>query len=151
MTGWRIGWSIAPSDVTRAMTALQSHTTSNAGTLAQHAVLAALGDDRLASAAIDTMVVAFRARRDRALALLRDAGADVIEPHGAFYLFVRVGSATAEQPEPGTEFSRRLLDEFDVAVVPGIAFRAPEWVRLSYAAPIEQVEEGVRRMIAAGI
>jgi aspartate aminotransferase len=151
MTGWRIGWSIAPSDVTRAMTALQSHTTSNAGTLAQHAVLAALGDDRLASAAIDTMVVAFRARRDRALALLRDAGADVIEPHGAFYLFVRVGSATAEQPEPGTEFSRRLLDEFGVAVVPGIAFRAPEWVRLSYAAPIEQVEEGVRRMIAAGI
>jgi aspartate aminotransferase len=151
MTGWRIGWSIAPRALTRSMTALQSHTTSNSATVAQHAALAALSDAGAGSRAVSGMVTEFRSRRDAALALLREAGADVIEPQGAFYLYVRVGEATPDDPEPGTSFARRLLEERDVAVVPGIAFRSPEWIRLSYAAPADQVMEGVRRINAARI
>ena len=148
MTGWRIGWSIAPRALSRSMTALQSHTTSNATTLSQHAALAALSDPSAANDALASMVGAFRERRNGALALLRAATMDVIEPRGAFYLFIRVGDVTADDPEPGTTFARCLLEEADVAVVPGTAFRAPEWVRVSYAAPTEQVMEGVRRIIA---
>jgi aspartate aminotransferase len=151
MTGWRIGWSIAPREVSRAMTALQSHTTSNAATLSQHAALAALSDAGAARNALDTMVAEFRRRRDAALELLCGAGFEVVEPAGAFYLFVRVGDATDADPEPGSSFARRLLEERDVAVVPGAAFRTPEWIRLSYAAPANQVLEGVRRIIAARI
>jgi aspartate aminotransferase len=151
MTGWRIGWSIAPAGVTRAMTALQSHTTSNAATISQHAALAALSDSDEASRTLDSMVGQFRQRRDAALGALRAASFDVIEPAGAFYLFMRVGNATAENPEPGTTFARRLLEEQEVAVVPGMAFGTPEWIRMSYAAPTDQVMEGVRRIVAAHI
>jgi aspartate aminotransferase len=151
MTGWRIGWSVASRELSRTMTALQSHTTSNASTLSQHAALAALSDAPAAARAVETMVGEFRARRDAALAMLCAAGFEVIEPAGAFYLFVRVGDAGPVDPEPGTAFARRLLEEHDVAAVPGAAFRAPEWIRVSYAAPADQVTEGVRRIIAARI
>jgi aspartate aminotransferase len=151
MTGWRIGWSIAPRALSRAMAALQSHTTSNAATLSQHAALAALSDTVAAQAAVGAMVAEFQRRRDAALALLRAAHVDVLEPRGAFYLYVRVGDATPDDREPGTAFARHLLEDADVAVVPGAAFRSPEWVRVSYAAPPDQVLEGVRRIIAARI
>ena len=151
MTGWRVGWSIAPRELTRSMCALQSHTTSNAATISQHAALAALRDRQASRAAVAHMVDEFRRRRDAALAILRDAGADVIDPCGAFYLYVRVGAATESNPEPGSVFARRLLDEFEVAVVPGSAFHSPEWIRVSYAAPADQVLEGVRRIVRAGI
>ncbi len=151
MTGWRIGWSVAPTTLTRAMTALQSHSTSNSATPSQHVVLAALNDPAAAGQATSAMVAEFRRRRDMALSLLREAGMDVIEPRGAFYLYIRIGQATPDDPEPGTGFARRLLEDRDVAVVPGIAFRSPEWIRVSYAAPADQVAEGVRRIIAARI
>jgi aspartate aminotransferase len=151
MTGWRIGWSIAPAALSRSMSALQSHTTSNAGTLAQHAALAALTGGDQSRRAIHGMVAEFKRRRDAAISLLREAGIDVLEPQGAFYLYIRVGDATPDDPEPGTTFSTRLLDEQHVAVVPGVAFRTPEWIRASYAAPADQVLEGVRRIIATRI
>jgi len=147
MTGWRIGWAIAPPEVSRVMTALQSHTTSNAGTIAQHAALAALSDASAARATVDAMVSEFRQRRDAALELLRAAGVKVIDPRGAFYLYIHAGQANPDNPAPGTTFARRLLEEADVAVVPGAAFRTPEWIRVSYAAPRDQVLEGVRRII----
>lgn len=150
MTGWRIGWSVAPSALTRSMTALQSQTTSNAATLSQHAALAAL-NGATSRATIDAMVSQFKDRRDRALAMLREANFDVIDPGGAFYLFVRAGRSSHDDPEPGSTFAKRLLEKSHVAVVPGVAFRTPEWVRMSYAAPAEQVVEGVRRMIAERI
>jgi aspartate aminotransferase len=149
MTGWRIGWSIAPRTLSRSMAALQSHTTSNAATVSQHAALAALSDRTAAAEAISRMVGEFRRRRDSALELLRQASMEVIEPQGAFYLYIRVADGVADDPEPGTTFARRLLEDHDVAVVPGAAFRSPEWIRVSYAAPADQVMEGVRRIIAA--
>lgn len=143
MTGWRIGWAIAPSGVSRAMTALQSHTTSNAATVSQYAALAALTRREESERAISAMVGELARRREGAMAILRDAGAEFIPPAGAFYLFVRVpgdpGTAS------GTAFAARLLEEREVAIVPGDAFGAPEWVRISFAAPTEQVLEGIRR------
>lgn len=151
MTGWRIGWSIAPRPLTQAMTALQSHTTSNAATISQHAALAALCDHAAARTAKAAMVSAFRERRDGALDLLRGGGATVIEPRGAFYLYVRVGTASLDVPDPGSRFAQRLLEDHEVAVVPGAAFHSPEWVRVSYAAPINDVLEGARRMLGLGL
>jgi len=150
MTGWRIGWSIAPRPLSASMTALQSHTTSNATTLSQHAAIAALTMPE-AEQASRLMVAEFARRRDRALAELKAAGMEVVEPRGAFYLFIRVAEASSADPDPGTSFAHRLLEQFEVAVVPGVAFGTPEWIRLSYAAPIEDVLEGVRRVVRAGI
>jgi aspartate aminotransferase len=147
MTGWRIGWAIAPTAVARLMTALQSHTTSNAATVSQHAALAALTCRDQSNRAIAAMVDELRIRRDAVCTLLRAAGVDFIQPAGAFYTFIRVpanGSAG-----DGTDFARRLLEERDVAVVPGAAFGTPEWIRLSFAAPVEDVLEGVRRIVRA--
>ena len=146
MTGWRIGWSMAPRGVAKAMCALQSHTTSNTSAVSQHAALCALTARDQSAAAIATMVAEFRRRRDAAASLLRAACIDFIEPRGAFYLFLRV-PPHANDPESGTTFARALLDEHDVAIVPGSAFRTPEWVRISYAAPMDAVLEGVRRVV----
>jgi aspartate aminotransferase len=147
MTGWRIGWAIAPREVARIMTALQSHTTSNAATVSQHAALAALTCLEQADNAIDAMVSELRSRRDAVCSLLRNATIDFIQPAGAFYTFVRV--PVAPDRHDGTEFARQLLEERDVAVVPGAAFGTPDWVRLSFAAPVADVLEGVRRLIRA--
>jgi aspartate aminotransferase len=148
MTGWRIGWAIAPAEVARAMAALQSHTTSNATTVSQHAALAALTLREEADRAVDAMVAEFRGRRDAGLAILCEAEVDVIAPLGAFYFYLRVGDTTEHNTEPGTAFARTLLETRDVAIVPGAAFRSPEWVRVSYAAPLEDVLEGCRRIVA---
>jgi aspartate aminotransferase len=88
------------------------------------------------------MVAEFRARRDAATAVLDGVGARYIRPDGAFYLYIDVGG-------DGGAFATRLLDTQGVAVVPGAAFLTPDWVRVSYAAPREQVVEGVRRLAAA--
>ncbi len=149
MTGWRIGWAIAPAAVAAAMTAFQSHTTSNATTVSQYAALEALTNTAAADAAIASMVAELAARRNTALALLRDANVDVIKPEGAFYLYIRAGDITASEPVPGATFAQQLLEEQNVAVVPGTAFHSPEWVRVSYAAATPDVIEGVRRICEA--
>lgn len=146
MTGWRIGWSISPPQTARAMSALQSHTTSNASTPSQHAALAALADRAAATSAIASMVSEFRRRRDAAAALLRAACVEFIDPCGAFYFFFRV-PGRGDDPEPGSTFARELLDTRDVAIVPGAAFRTPEWARISYAAPMDDVMQGVTRVV----
>jgi len=147
MTGWRIGWSIAPTVVARSICALQSHTTSNASTLSQHAALCALSSREQSEAAIAEMLTEFRRRRDAAAELLRAACVDFIDPRGAFYLFIRVPPREGDA-DPGASFARELLDTHDVAVVPGAAFRTPDWIRVSYAAPMDDVLEGVRRIVA---
>jgi aspartate aminotransferase len=149
MTGWRIGWTITTRALASAMNAFQSHTTSNATTVSQHAALAALSHPELASAAIQSMVTEFRARRDAALAVLaEDDAIRVVPPDGAFYLFIEAPNA-ATDPEAGVTFAAHLLEKHGVAVVPGSAFLTPGWVRLSYAAASDLVVEGVRRLVAA--
>ena len=148
MTGWRIGWAIAPRELARTMCAFQSHTTSNAATPSQHAALTALTERAASEGSIARMVAHFRRRRDAAVRVLADGGPPLLEPQGAFYLFMDVTAASPDSPEPGTEFARRLLEEQEVAVVPGVAFGTPAWIRMSYAAPDEQVTEGARRVAA---
>lgn len=148
MTGWRIGWAIAPPPVARALTALQSHTTSNATTVAQHAALAALNRRDEAESAIALMVARYRERRDAGLAILRGAGLPVVQPDGAFYLFIDVSGASPAGEDAGSSFATRLLEEQGVAVVPGAAFHLPGWVRASYAATLDDVAEGMRRLVS---
>lgn len=148
MTGWRIGWTIAPRAVSKAMTALQSHTTSNSASVSQHAALAALTDREAAERAITGMVAEFHARRDAILAeLAQEPRLGFVRPEGAFYVYLDVGAIGSAGGDAGSVFARELLDRHGVAVVPGAAFYTPNWVRLSYAAPREQVLEGVRRSI----
>ncbi len=148
MTGWRIGWTIAPRALSKAMTAFQSHTTSNAAAVSQHAALAALTEHEAAERAITGMVAEFHARRDAILAeLAEEPRLGHVHPEGAFYVYLDVGAVGGADGDAGTAFARKLLDRHGVAVVPGAAFYTPDWVRLSYAAPRDQVLEGVRRSI----
>jgi len=148
MTGWRIGWAIANTSTTKTLVALQSHTTSNATTVAQYAALEALRMKDDAEAAIATMVAEYRRRRDAALLVLRvPGGPAVVTPDGAFYLFISVQDTNPELEDAGSVFAARLLEEHGVAVVPGAAFRTPGWIRLSYAAAQDAVVEGVQRIV----
>lgn len=144
MTGFRIGWSVAPRAVTQAMTALQSHTTSNTATESQYAALTALTQVAEADVAVRDMVREFRARRDAARAILAAVpNLQMVEPDGAFYLFFKAPKGD------GTAFANRLLEHEGVAVVPGAAFGTPEWVRISYAAARADVESAMHAMVRA--
>jgi aspartate aminotransferase len=150
MTGWRIGWAIAPRAVAKAMTDLQSHTTSNAATPSQYAALAALTERDAAEESIAAMVQAFRARRDAAVTLLNEDGAPpYIHPSGAFYFFLDVSAIPHGGDDAGTVFAAHMLEEHGVAIVPGTAFGTPGWIRLSYAAAEADVLEAMRRIISA--
>ena len=149
MTGWRVGWTIAPVAVSKAMTAFQSHATFHAASVSQYGALEALTRVAEADAAIAAMVAQYRTRRDAALAVFATAPElPLVRPDGAFYLYFDVSAALPGDPEPGTAFAKRLLEEHGVALVPGAAFKTPAWVRLSYAAPEPDVVEGTRRAVA---
>jgi aspartate aminotransferase len=150
MTGWRIGWAVAPPSVARAMGAFQSHTTSNAAAPSQHAALAALTLGPAIQPALDDMLSELTARRAVCLELLRAAPAvRFIEPQGAFYFFIHAGDWPSAEGDPGGAFAQHLLDTHGVAVVPGSAFLTPDWIRISFAAPMASVTEGLRRIIGA--
>jgi aspartate aminotransferase len=145
MTGWRIGWAIAPVAVAKAMTSVQSHTTSNPAAVSQHAALAALSRMAEADAAVDAMVAAFHRRRDAALEALGEARALAVYPAGAFYLYLDVSSFGGD--DPGARFAAALLDRHQVAVVPGSAFLTPHWIRASYATTEAIAVDGVQRIV----
>ena len=150
MTGWRVGWMIAPADVIKAATNLQSHSTSNVNNVAQRAALAAVSGD-LSAAAMRRE--AFDRRRRKIHALLNEAiGVTCIEPEGAFYAFPSFKGALGREIAGRTahttlELAEILLDEIRVAIVPGEAFGAPGYARLSYALGDDDLEEGVTRII----
>jgi len=149
MTGWRIGWTISTAKLAAAMTALQSHTTSNAATVSQHAALAALSMRDEADRAVHSMVAQFEKRRDAALAILKtEPRIHVLAPDGAFYLYLRAPGA-GKTADAGGAFAALLLEKAGIAIVPGSAFGTPDWVRVSYAAEQAQVEEAMRRLVAA--
>lgn len=149
MTGWRIGWTVSSPDLAKAMTAFQSHTTFGASSVSQAAAVAALTGGPAIAAAVRDMVSTFRSRRDAALRILSTAPSlRVIPPDGAFYLFIEAPGA-GRVADAGSVFARRLLEEHDVAVVPGAAFLAPDWIRVSYATDTSVVEEAMRRIVRA--
>jgi aspartate aminotransferase len=151
MTGWRVGWMIGPQDVIAAATNLQSHSTSNVANVSQAAALAAVAGDL---AAVAQMREAF-ARRGATMHAMLSAipGVQCLEPQGAFYCFpsfVDVLGRTIRGSTPLTslDLCELLLEEAKVAIVPGEAFGAPGYARLSFALGDDDLAEGVGRIAA---
>jgi aspartate/methionine/tyrosine aminotransferase len=149
MTGWRVGWMIGPKDVIAAATNLQSHSTSNVANVAQKAALAAVAGDLTAVA---MMREAFERRGRLMHGLLSEIpGVSCLEPQGAFYCFpsfkdVLGREIRGHRPQTTLELAEVILNEAKVAVVPGEAFGAPGYARLSFALGDADLEKGVRRI-----
>jgi aspartate/methionine/tyrosine aminotransferase len=149
MTGWRVGWLIGPADVVKAATNLQSHATSNVNNVAQRAAIAALNGDLTAVA---EMREAFDRRRLTMVRMLNEIpGVECPEPTGAFYAYPSVKGVLGREvagrtPASSAELAEVILDEAEVAVVPGEAFGAPGYLRLSYALGDDDLAEGVGRI-----
>ncbi|WP_328329501.1 pyridoxal phosphate-dependent aminotransferase [Kribbella sp. NBC_00382] len=149
MTGWRVGWMIGPKDVIKAATNLQSHQTSNVCNVAQRAAIAALTGDL---SAVDEMKLAFDRRRKLMVQMLNDIpGIECPEPTGAFYAYPSVKGVLGREingkaANTSTDLAGIILDEVEVAVVPGEAFGAPGYLRLSYALGDADLTEGVSRI-----
>ena len=148
MTGWRIGAALAPPHLTKAMAALQSHTTTGANHPAQWAAAAAFTDERI-DAEVTKMVAAFRRRRDYLVDRFRREapGIEFVEPHGAFYFFFRVDGIREKDPVTGTSFCEQLMRQAGVALVPGGAFADDRWVRLSYAVSDAELDRALDRVL----
>ena len=149
MTGWRVGWLIGPPDVVEAATNLQSHTTSNVSNVAQCAALAALEGDL---SAVAHMRAAFDRRRRTIHEMLnRCTGVSCVEPEGAFYAFPSVRGLLGRRlagrlVTSSADVAEVAVDEVQVAVVPGEAFGAPGFLRMSYALGEGAIAEGVTRL-----
>ncbi|MFC6158985.1 pyridoxal phosphate-dependent aminotransferase [Kribbella sp. NPDC058693] len=149
MTGWRVGWMIGPKDVIKAATNLQSHQTSNVCNVAQRAALAAVSGDL---SAVDEMKKAFDRRRRTMVRMLNEIpGVECPEPTGAFYAYPSVKGVLGKEINGRTagssaELADLILDEVEVAVVPGEAFGAPGYLRLSYALGDDDLVEGLSRI-----
>lgn len=141
MTGWRIGYALAPKPLIAKMNTLQTHLTSNASSIAQWAAWGAVKD---ADPDVEKMREAFEERRKVILELVRSMPyVKVRDPEGAFYIFIDV----RESPIPDDiKFCEKLLEEKFVAAVPGAAFFAPGFVRFSYACSMENIREGMGRL-----
>ena len=149
MTGWRVGWMIGPKDVIKAATNLQSHATSNVNNVAQRAAIAALEGDL---SAVDAMKVAFDRRRKTMVEMLNAIpGVVCPTPKGAFYCYASVkglfGKTLRGQViASSSQLATLILDEAEVAVVPGEAFGPSGYIRLSYALGDDDLVEGVTRL-----
>ena len=149
MTGWRVGWLVGPDDVVKAAGNLQSHATSNVANVSQVAALAAVSGDL---AAVATMRAAFDRRRQVMTRMLNEIdGVTCPEPQGAFYAYPSVKGVLGRElrgrrPESSAELAELILEEAEVAVVPGEAFGTPGYLRLSYALGDDDLVEGVTRM-----
>ncbi len=145
MTGWRIGFAAGPHELITAMKTIQSQSTTNACSVSQAAAVAALNGDQ---ACVADMAAAYRARHDFLVAALNDLAGFRCRPgEGTFYAFPDVrGAIEATGAGSDVGFVERLLNEADVACVPGSAFGAPGYIRLSFACSMAELEESVRRI-----
>lgn len=147
MTGWRIGYAAGNADIIKAMTDLASHSTSNATTTAQYATVEAYNGPQ---DAVEEMRQAFESRLEKIYPQLSAIpGFKVLRPQGAFYLLPDVSEAAAKTGYESVDaFAKALLEEANIAVIPGSGFGADATIRLSYATSLELLEEAVRRMDA---
>jgi aspartate/methionine/tyrosine aminotransferase len=149
MTGWRVGWMIGPKDLVKAATNLQSHATSNVANVSQRAALAAVSGDLTA---VEEMKAAFDRRRRTIVSMLSEIDGVVCPtPQGAFYAYPSVKGLLGKEYggrviESSAELAEYVLDEVEVAVVPGEAFGSPGYLRLSYALGDDDLAEGITRL-----
>ena len=151
MTGWRLGYVAASKEITKLMTSIQSHMTSNVNTITQYATIEALNgpvED------LNNMVKEFERRRNFMIdRLSKIDGVSIIKPNGAFYIMVNIASYfnkafKGEVINNSLDFARVLLDEEKVAVIPGSGFGLDEYIRLSYATSMDIIESGIDRIDA---
>ena len=149
MTGWRVGWLIAPADLAAAASNLQSHATSNVSNVAQRAALAAVTGDL---SAVEEMKAAFDRRRKTIVSMLNEIeGVVCPTPEGAFYAYPSVKGLLGRdydgrRIDTSADLAEYILEEAEVAVVPGEAFGSPGYLRLSYALGDDDLVEGVTRL-----
>jgi aspartate aminotransferase len=148
MTGWRVGYTLAPEPLIQAITKVQSQSTSNPTSIAQYAALEAMQGNM---DTVPPMLAEYAKRRKRIVEGLRAIPGVTCEwPGGAFYAFPNIsahlGDGKNAHAKTCTELAKLLLDKAHVALVPGEAFGAPGFLRLSYATSIERIEEGLRRL-----
>ena len=149
MTGWRIGYAAGPEQIIAAINKIQSQNTSNPASISQKAAVEALNGDQ---DVVGQMVIEFRKRRDIIVQLLNEIdGIKCLSPEGAFYVFPNVSeiygrSFQGKKITNSTELIDYLLDEANVATVPGAAFGSDSHIRLSYATSLKNIEEGVKRI-----
>lgn len=147
MTGWRIGYAAGNRDVIQAMTGIASHSTSNPSSVAQHAAYAAITGTQ---EPVARMKQAFVERRNYVVERINQIkGIKAVKPQGAFYVFANVSEVIADANgrfRDASDWSRALLEQAHVAVVPGNAFGAPLHIRLSYATSMEQLVEALDRI-----
>jgi len=152
MTGWRTGWAIAPEKIANAMTRAQSHMTSNVNSIAQYASLEGLTNTEKSDEFIAEMRKTFDFRRRAAVKILEDRGVKFIMPKGAFYIFVNVSGTYGKTTKGGSaiensaDFANALLNEKEVAVVPGSAFGADNYIRISYAIDESALKKGIEKL-----
>lgn len=151
MTGWRVGWMIGPKDVIKAASNLQSHLSSNVANISQRAAIAALEGDLTA---VEEMREAFDRRRKLIVEMLNKIpGVLCPTPSGAFYVYPSVKGVLGKEirgrrPQTSSELADLILDEVEVAVVPGEAFGPQGYLRLSYALGDDDLIEGISRIAA---
>jgi aspartate aminotransferase len=144
MTGWRVGFALAPTAIIGAITKLQSHCTSNPTSIAQKAAVEAL---RGPQDSVQAMLAEYRTRRDFVVKRLRAIpGVKMAEPKGAFYAYPNVSTAFHGGISSSLQFAERLLAEEFVAVVPGEAFGTNDHIRISYATSMKELERGLNRL-----
>jgi aspartate aminotransferase len=149
MTGWRIGYAAGPEQIIAAINKIQSQNTSNPASISQKAAVEALNGDQ---DVVGKMVSEFRIRRDVIVQMLNDIpDVKCLSPEGAFYVFPNVSkiygrSYKGKKITNSTELIDYLLDEVNVATVPGAAFGSDNHIRLSYATSLKNIEEGLKRV-----
>jgi aspartate aminotransferase len=149
MTGWRVGWMIGPKDLVKAATNLQSHATSNVANVSQRAALAAVSGDLTA---VEEMKAAFDRRRRTIVSMLSEIeGVVCPTPQGAFYAYPSVKGLLGKEYggrviDSSADLAEYILEQVEVAVVPGEAFGSPGYLRLSYALGDDDLVEGITRL-----
>jgi aspartate aminotransferase len=144
MTGWRMGYTLAREDWTKAMLKVQSHSTSNPTSIAQRAAAEAFNGPQ---ESVGIMLAEYRKRRDYLIAALcAIPGFKCAMPEGAFYAFPDIRGCLKGEVKTSAEFAARLLSEEHTVVTDGAAFGAEGFLRISYATSMDRLEEGVRRM-----
>jgi len=144
MTGWRIGYALAPAEWIKAMLKVQGHSTSNSNSMAQWAAVEALTGSQ---ESVGVMLTEYTARRAWLLNALREIpGFKCSEPEGAFYAFPDVRGCLQKDLNTSGDFAKRLLEEEHTVVTDGAGFGAEGFIRISYATSMEQIQEGVQRI-----
>jgi aspartate aminotransferase len=144
MTGWRVGYALAPADWTKAMLKVQGHSTSNTNSIAQWAAVEALAGPQ---ESVGVMLAEYTRRRAWLLNALREIpGIKCSEPEGAFYAFPDVRECLRNDLKSSGDFAQKLLEEEHTVVTDGAGFGAEGFVRISYATSMEQIQEGVARI-----